>query len=66
MGAIAVRNAEIIVTMDEERREIPRGGMLGKDGLIDSIASSEDLDYDGAKVIDLSRHLVFPLSLIHI
>ena len=46
--------------MDEERREIPRGGMLVKDGVIDSIASSEDLDYDGAKVIDLSRHLVFP------
>ena len=60
MGAIAVRNAEIIVTMDEERREIPRGGMLVKDGVIDSIASSEDLDYEGAKVIDLSRHLVFP------
>ena len=52
MGAIAVRNAEIIVTMDEERREIPRGGMLVKDGVIDSIASSEDLDYE--------------LSLIHI
>ncbi len=60
MGALAVRNAEILVTMDEQRREIRWGGMIVRDGMIESVARSEELEHVETETLDLSGHLVFP------
>ena len=60
MGALAIRNAEILVTMDEQRREIPGGGMIVRDGMIESVARSEELELVETETLDLSGHLVFP------
>lgn len=60
MGAFAIRNAEILVTMDAQRREIPDGGMIVRDGMIESVAASEDLESVEVETVDLGGHLVFP------
>ena len=60
MGTLAIRNAEILVTMDEQRREISGGGMVIKDGMIEAVASSEQLENVEDETLDLSGYLVFP------
>ncbi len=60
MGALAVRNAEILVTMDEQRREMPGGGMIVRDGMIESVRGSEEMQHVEAETLDLGGHLVFP------
>ncbi len=60
MGALCIRNAEILVTMDEQRREIPDGGMVVRDGMIETVAPSDELENIEAETLDLSGHLVFP------
>ncbi len=60
MGALAIRNAEILVTMDEQRREMPGGGMIVRDGMIESVRGSEEMQHVEAETLDLGGHLVFP------
>ncbi len=60
MGTLAIRNAEILVTMDEQRREMPGGGMIVRDGMIESVRGSEEMQHVEAETLDLGGHLVFP------
>ncbi len=46
--------------MDEQRREIRWGGMIVRDGMIESVARSEELEHVETETLDLSGHLVFP------
>ncbi|MBE0411406.1 MAG: 8-oxoguanine deaminase, partial [Anaerolineales bacterium] len=43
MKTLLIKNADIIVTMDDQRREIRNGGIFARDGFIEQVGESKDL-----------------------
>lgn len=60
MTSLLVRNATVLVTMDEERREIAGGGFLAEDGVITRVGVASDLPPTADEVVDLTDHVVAP------
>jgi 8-oxoguanine deaminase len=60
MATLLARNAEMLVTMDDERREIPGGGLFARDGLIEQVGTTAELPDDADEVLDLSGQIVLP------
>ncbi|MBN1371890.1 MAG: 8-oxoguanine deaminase [Anaerolineaceae bacterium] len=60
MATLLIKNAQLLVTMDSHRREIPQGGLFARDGLIEQIGPTETLPPTADRVIDLSGCVVFP------
>jgi 8-oxoguanine deaminase len=57
---LLVRNATVLATMDEDRREIAGGGLYVDDGIIRQVGPSKSLPDDADEVVDLSGHVVLP------
>ncbi len=55
-----VKNADVLVTMDAERREIARGGLYIEDNRIVAVGSTEALPSIADEVLDLTGHIVLP------
>jgi 8-oxoguanine deaminase len=60
MSTILVKNAEILVTMDDHRREIPGGGLFARDGFIEQVGETSELPETADVVLDLSGQVVLP------
>jgi len=60
MTTLLVRNAAVLVTMDDHRREIPDGGLFISDGFIQNVGSSSELPNSADRVLDLSGHVLLP------
>ncbi len=60
MGTLLVRNAHILVTMDDHRREIPAGGLFIRDGFIEQVGITDELPGTADEVLDLTGHIVLP------
>ncbi len=60
MGSLLIRNAEIIVTMDDHRREIPGGGLFIRDGMIEKVDLTSNLPEAADEMLDLSGYIVLP------
>ena len=60
MSPLLVRRAELLVTMDRERREIPDGALLARDGWVEQVGSTSELPGSADQVIDLRGHVVLP------
>ena len=60
MATLLVKNATLLVTMDDHRREIPGGGLFIRDGFIEQVGLSQDLPQSADEVLDLSGHVVLP------
>ncbi len=60
MPTLLVRNAQILVTMDADRREIAGGGLFVRDGFIEKVGTAEDLPTEADEVLDASSQLVLP------
>lgn len=60
MTTLLVRNATLLVTMDDRRREISDGGLFIRDGFIEQVGSSADLPASADEVLDLRGHLILP------
>ena len=60
MSTLLVKNARVLATMDEGRREIPDGGIFATNGFIDQVGPTSELPETADEVVDLSNHLVFP------
>lgn len=60
MTTLLIRNADVLVTMDEHRTEIPNGGLFARDGFIEQVGPSADLPTDADEILDLSGHIVLP------
>jgi 8-oxoguanine deaminase len=60
MPTLLVRNASVMVTMDEERREIANGGLYAEDGWIKQVGPSDELPDRADTVVDAQGHLVLP------
>lgn len=57
---LLVRNARLVATVDEQRREIPGGWVAIKDGLISAIGASTDPVPEAKQTLDATDCLVTP------
>jgi cytosine/adenosine deaminase-related metal-dependent hydrolase len=60
MATLLVKNAAILVTMDDHRMEIPGGGLFIRDAFIEQVGTTADLPQEADEVLDLSDHIIFP------
>jgi len=60
MHTLLVHNAALLVTMDDQRRELPDGGLFVRDGFIEKVGPSEELPGEADEVLDLSGHILLP------
>ena len=60
MGTLLAKNAEILVTMDDERREIRGGAIFIRDNLVEQVGPSDELPQDADVVLDMSGQIVLP------
>jgi 8-oxoguanine deaminase len=60
MGTLLLKNARLLVTMDEQRRKIAGGGIFVRDNVIEAVGPTEDLPAEADRVIDASRMVVLP------
>ena len=60
MPTLLIKNATVLVTMDDRRREIPDGGLFVRDGFIEKVGPTSELPAWADEVLDLSGHLVLP------
>lgn len=60
MSTLLVRHAEILVTMDDRRREIPDGGLFIRDGFIEQVGPTAELPAVADEILDLRGHLLLP------
>lgn len=57
---LLIRNAEVLVTMDDRRREIRAGGVYIEDGAIVAAGPSAELPDSADEILDMSGHVVMP------
>jgi cytosine/adenosine deaminase-related metal-dependent hydrolase len=60
MTTLLIKNAQLLVTMDDHRREIPDGGLFIRDGFIEQAGKSDELPKEADEVLDLTGHIVLP------
>ena len=60
MGTLLIRNADLVITMDEKRRKIANGGIFIRDNLIEQIDNSDQLPKEADEIIDASDMAVLP------
>ena len=60
MTTLLVRNASILVTMDDHRQEIVGGGLFVRDGFIEQVGLTADLPDQADEVLDLSGCILLP------
>ncbi|MET3129995.1 8-oxoguanine deaminase [Oxalobacteraceae bacterium GrIS 1.11] len=60
MTTLLIKNARVLVTMDETRREIAGGAVFIRDNVIVEVGASADLPQDADEVIDAANHVVMP------
>ena len=57
---LLIKNARVVVTMDDARREIADGAVFIRDNLIEQVGASVDLPQDADEIIDARDHVVIP------
>ena len=60
MSTLLVRNAQLLVTMDAQRREIPDGAVFVRDHVIEAVGPSHELPQTADVVVDARGQLVMP------
>ncbi len=60
MTTLLLKNADVLVTMDTERREIPDGGVFIRDGVIEAVGPTADLPTTADEVVPLAGCVALP------
>lgn len=60
MTTLLARNADVLVTMDVDRRELQHASLFARDGEIEVIGPADDLPQTADVVLDLSGQIVLP------
>ncbi|MGI9528312.1 MAG: 8-oxoguanine deaminase, partial [Acidimicrobiia bacterium] len=60
MASLLVRNATVVVTMDDASTEITSGGIYAVDGFIAQVGTTTDLPQTADEVVDLNGHVILP------
>ncbi len=57
---LLIKNARVVVTMDEQRREIDNGAIFVRDNVIEQVGPTSELPLSAGEVIDAAGHVVMP------
>ena len=60
MKTLLIRHAQLLVTMDDHRREITDGGLFIRDGFIERVGTTADLPQTADEILDLAGYIVLP------
>lgn len=60
MSTLLIKNANIVITMDDQRRKIRGGGLLVRDNIIEQVGSTDELPQDADEVIDATGMAILP------
>ncbi len=60
MTTLLVRHTQLLVTMDDHRREIPDGGLFIRDGFIEQVGPTNELPHEADEILDLPGHILMP------
>src|SRR5215510_1263466 len=60
MPTLLAKNATVLVTMDNERRELRNAGLFARDGMIEQVGPTEQLPASADLVLDLAGQIVLP------
>jgi cytosine/adenosine deaminase-related metal-dependent hydrolase len=60
MSTMLVKNAHLLITMDDARREIAGGGLFVRDGVIGRVGPTDQLPNTADTVLDMRDHVVLP------
>ena len=60
MATLLIRDAALLVTMDDARREIAGGGLFARDGVIEAVGPADTLPATADEVIDARGQIVIP------
>jgi cytosine/adenosine deaminase-related metal-dependent hydrolase len=60
MSTLLIKNAEVLVTMDDDRREIKNGGLYSENGFLKKVGASNELPETADEVLDLAGYIVLP------
>ena len=60
MSTLLIKNATVLVTMDDHRQEIQGGGIFARNGFIEQVGKTGELPETADEVLDLSGHLILP------
>ena len=60
MSTLLIRNADLLVTMDDADRRIPDGGLLARDGFIERIGPTAELPDQADQVLNARGMIVLP------
>jgi len=60
MPTLLVKNATLLITMDDHQREISEGGLFIRDGFIEKVGATKDLPQAADEILDLRGHVVLP------
>ena len=60
MPTLLAQNADVLVTMDDGRRELANAGLFVRDGIIEQVGPSEELPRDADVVLDTTGQILLP------
>jgi cytosine/adenosine deaminase-related metal-dependent hydrolase len=60
LTTLLLKDAELLITMDDERRRIPDGGLFVRDHRIEQVGPTDELPAEADEVIDASGMIVLP------
>ena len=60
MGTLLAKNADVLVTMDGQRRELKDAGLFARDGVIVAVGPTAELPESADRVLDLRGHILLP------
>ncbi|MBN1876454.1 MAG: 8-oxoguanine deaminase [Anaerolineae bacterium] len=60
MSTLLVKNATLLVTMDDARRRIPNGGVFIRDNVIEAVGTGEELPTTANTVLNAEGRIVMP------
>jgi cytosine/adenosine deaminase-related metal-dependent hydrolase len=60
MTTLLVKNAKVLVTMDDKRQEIAGGGLFVRNNMIEQVGKTAELPQTADTILDLTDHVVLP------
>jgi cytosine/adenosine deaminase-related metal-dependent hydrolase len=60
MKTLLIKNARVLVTMDDARREIADGAVYIRGNVIEQVGATADLPQEADEIIDAAGHVVMP------
>lgn len=60
MATLLARNATVLATMDDGRRELANAGLFARDGILEQVGPTKELPTSADLVLDLTGQIVLP------